>query len=146
VGKCKKKIILYTLLPISSIEEKPPSKCFELFGFDILFNSNYQPKLIEVNLAPSLQVSTPTDHVIKSTLVNSVLDTINFPSLKERENDNFVKIFPFNKETEQASFKLSNFVDSEESLDTILKEIKNAKYIGKKLFETQKIEMKSIID
>jgi len=119
-----KKIILYSLLPLATVEERPPTKCFELFGFDILFDSNYNPNLIEVNLAPSLNVSTNTDKIIKSTLVNAVLDTINFPSLEEKENDHLQKIFPFNKTTEFASMKLANKMDIEESIDVIVEEIR----------------------
>lgn len=45
------------------------SSCFELFGFDILLDSNFKPWLLEVNLTPSLNCDSPLDLSIKSSLI-----------------------------------------------------------------------------
>jgi tubulin polyglutamylase TTLL5 len=45
------------------------NNCFELFGFDILIDSELKPWLIEVNLAPSLECSSKLDFKIKSNLI-----------------------------------------------------------------------------
>ena len=45
------------------------SNCFELFGFDIMIDSNLKPWLLEVNLSPSLAADSPLDLFIKSNLI-----------------------------------------------------------------------------
>lgn len=39
--------------------------CFEIFGFDILLDSDLKPWIIEVNLSPSLSPDSPLDMAIK---------------------------------------------------------------------------------
>ena len=53
------------------------NNCFELFGFDILIDSNFKPWLIEVNLAPSLECSSALDFKIKSNLIQNLLNLVN---------------------------------------------------------------------
>lgn len=53
------------------------NNCFELFGFDILIDSNLKPWLIEVNLAPSLECSSKLDFKIKSNLIQNLLNLVN---------------------------------------------------------------------
>lgn len=42
------------------------SNCFELFGFDILIDSDFKPWLVEVNLSPSLATDSILDMQIKA--------------------------------------------------------------------------------
>jgi tubulin polyglutamylase TTLL5 len=63
--------------------------CFDLFGFDILLDSNLKPWLLEVNLSPSLATDSPLDHRIKSNLVADALTLVGvklFDRKKERMN------------------------------------------------------------
>ena len=53
--------------------------CFEVFGFDILVDSDLKPWLLEVNLSPSLAAESPLDMVIKTTLLT---DTFNMVAIK----------------------------------------------------------------
>jgi hypothetical protein len=50
------------------------NNCFELFGFDILIDSDLKPWLLEVNLSPSLATDSPLDLTIKSTLLTDVFN------------------------------------------------------------------------
>lgn len=49
--------------------------CFELFGFDVLLDSDLSPWLLEVNISPSLHSASPLDLRVKGSLVRAVLNT-----------------------------------------------------------------------
>jgi tubulin polyglutamylase TTLL1 len=48
--------------------------CFECYGYDIIIDANLKPWLVEVNASPSLSATTRSDRMMKSTLINDVLD------------------------------------------------------------------------
>eukprot|EP00758_Cryptobia_borreli_P004250 Tbor_TRINITY_DN4263_c0_g1::TRINITY_DN4263_c0_g1_i1::g.24010::m.24010 len=53
----------------------PESSCyFELYGFDIMFDDECKPWLIEVNTLPSLESSSLKDYVVKSAVVTDFLN------------------------------------------------------------------------
>jgi hypothetical protein len=52
----------------------PQPGTFELFGFDVLLDSDLRPWLLEVNSSPSLAREYTLDHEVKETLL---VDTIN---------------------------------------------------------------------
>ena len=54
--------------------------CFELYGFDILIDSDLKPWLLEVNLSPSLNCEAPIDMKIKSALICDLLNLIGLPA------------------------------------------------------------------
>ena len=47
--------------------------CFELYGFDVMFDENLKPWIIEVNASPSLTASSPTDYELKFGLLEDML-------------------------------------------------------------------------
>lgn len=50
--------------------------CFELFGFDVLLDTNLHPWLMEVNFSPSLHIDSPLDLKIKGELISECLDIV----------------------------------------------------------------------
>uniref|UniRef100_A0A0R3RV02 Tubulin--tyrosine ligase-like protein 5 n=1 Tax=Elaeophora elaphi TaxID=1147741 RepID=A0A0R3RV02_9BILA len=58
--------------------------CFELFGFDILVDTDLKPWLLEVNLSPSLSCDTPLDLQLKSSLVCNVLTLAAVPLVPQK--------------------------------------------------------------
>ena len=68
------------------------SNCFDLFGFDILLDSNLRPWLVEVNLCPSMNNDSPLDHRIKSNLIADALTLIGIRQFdRKKERINIVK-------------------------------------------------------
>ena len=49
---------------------------FELYGFDVLVDSNLRPWLMEINLNPSLNTDTELDLIIKSKLMSDIFTVI----------------------------------------------------------------------
>lgn len=77
-------IIVKTLISCEDIVNTKTSKfmnenhdnCFEFFGFDIMFDDNLKPWLIEVNLLPSLSIPTPIDKKIKLNALGQMFDIV----------------------------------------------------------------------
>ncbi|TRY91785.1 hypothetical protein DNTS_023743 [Danionella cerebrum] len=61
--------------------------CFELYGFDVLIDSNFKPWLLEVNLSPSLACDAPLDLKIKASMISDMFSLVGFvcqdPSLRQ---------------------------------------------------------------
>ena len=55
------------------------NNCFEIYGYDILIDSDLKPWLVEVNLSPSLATESPLDVTIKANLI---ADTFNMIGVK----------------------------------------------------------------
>jgi len=67
------------------------TNCFEIFGFDVLVDSDLKPWLIEVNLSPSMATDSPLDLTIKTNLLT---DTFNMIGVKrfDRKKESLNKI------------------------------------------------------
>lgn len=50
---------------------------FELYGYDVLIDSNLKPWLIEINSSPSMALDNELDHKIKRQLIHDTLRLIN---------------------------------------------------------------------
>jgi len=50
--------------------------CFEMYGFDVLVDSDLKPWLLEVNICPSLSSGSPLDKRIKTKLVADTLTLV----------------------------------------------------------------------
>lgn len=80
-----KDVIIKTVLSVENpivtsmaCGSKHKSACFEVFGFDILIDSNFKPWLLEVNVSPSLSSSSPLDKYIKTLLLSDSLHLTGF--------------------------------------------------------------------
>ncbi|KAL0209579.1 hypothetical protein RCL1_008417 [Eukaryota sp. TZLM3-RCL] len=63
-------------------------RCIELYGFDILIDSDLKPWLIEINASPSLSASDDDDYKLKYRLLEDMLNVLDlegqFPANSER--------------------------------------------------------------
>uniref|UniRef100_A0A8C1YUQ9 Tubulin--tyrosine ligase-like protein 5 n=1 Tax=Cyprinus carpio TaxID=7962 RepID=A0A8C1YUQ9_CYPCA len=63
--------------------------CFELYGFDVLIDSNLKPWLLEVNLSPSLACDAPLDLKIKASMISDMFSLVGkfpFPTGSESQS------------------------------------------------------------
>lgn len=51
---------------------------FELFGIDVILDSELKPWLLEVNISPSLHSSSPLDLYVKGPLVTALLNAVRY--------------------------------------------------------------------
>ncbi|XP_008281028.1 tubulin polyglutamylase TTLL5 isoform X1 [Stegastes partitus] len=67
------------------------TNCFELYGFDVLIDSNLKPWLLEVNLSPSLACDAPLDLKIKASMIADMFSLVGFvcqdPLLRQPRTD-----------------------------------------------------------
>jgi len=92
-------VIIKTILSGEHIVQQAMKKngthrtnCFEIFGFDILIDSDLKPWLLEVNLSPSLATDAPLDMMIKSTLLTDVFNTAGIKRFdRKKESLNKIK-------------------------------------------------------
>jgi len=61
------------------------ANCFDLFGFDILIDSELKPWILEVNLSPSLATDSPLDLHIKSHLIADTFNLVGFRGFDRRK-------------------------------------------------------------
>eukprot|EP01064_Diplonema_japonicum_P001397 TRINITY_DN1089_c8_g1_i1.p1 TRINITY_DN1089_c8_g1~~TRINITY_DN1089_c8_g1_i1.p1 ORF type:complete len:435 (+),score=73.72 TRINITY_DN1089_c8_g1_i1:112-1305(+) len=59
--------------------------CFELYGYDLLVDSSLRPWLIEVNASPSLSFTTPSDRMLKCSVLSDTIDVVVPPGMPDSE-------------------------------------------------------------
>jgi tubulin polyglutamylase TTLL5 len=71
-------ILLLIMKSLLAVDDKISSQpcAFELFGYDVLIDSNCKPWLIEVNSSPSLDRGTQLDQRIKNQLICDIIQLI----------------------------------------------------------------------
>lgn len=67
------------------------NNCFEMFGFDILIDSDLKPWVLEANLSPSLATDSPLDLAIKSNLITDLFNLIGLRKMDRRRDLNKAK-------------------------------------------------------
>ncbi|KAG9283041.1 putative tubulin polyglutamylase TTLL2 [Astyanax mexicanus] len=70
-------IVTLTLLTIAPSIPACPN-CMELFGFDILIDSNFKPWLLEVNFSPALSLDCAADTTVKKGMIHDLIDLMNY--------------------------------------------------------------------
>lgn len=78
-----KDLIIKTIISVEppimeAVDEycKHPKICYELYGFDIMIDSNLKPWIIEVNISPSFSSSSPFDKTLKTKLICDTLTVV----------------------------------------------------------------------
>eukprot|EP00929_Paragymnodinium_shiwhaense_P096941 TRINITY_DN5869_c0_g1_i2.p1 TRINITY_DN5869_c0_g1~~TRINITY_DN5869_c0_g1_i2.p1 ORF type:complete len:695 (-),score=158.93 TRINITY_DN5869_c0_g1_i2:161-2245(-) len=61
---------------ISGAHNSSTNSCFEIYGFDVLVDTDLRPWLLEVNICPSLSSGSPLDKRIKTKLVADTLTLV----------------------------------------------------------------------
>jgi tubulin polyglutamylase TTLL5 len=84
------------------------NNCFEIFGYDIILDSELKPWLLEVNLSPSLACDSPLDISIKANLL---ADTFNMISVRrfDRRKESLNKL---KNRSKIGTLKLNNFIST----------------------------------
>lgn len=67
------------------------NNCFEIFGYDIILDSELKPWLLEVNLSPSLACESPLDTTIKANLIADAFNMIGVKRF-DRRKENMMKL------------------------------------------------------
>ncbi|XP_046462677.1 tubulin polyglutamylase TTLL5-like [Daphnia pulex] len=80
---CIKAIMAATPPVVAACKMFVPNRnnCFELYGFDILVDSDLKPWLLEVNLSPSLGCDSPLDLRVKSAMLSDLLTLVGIPAV-----------------------------------------------------------------
>jgi len=68
-------IVIHSLLSVQKVMIND-KHCFELYGYDILIDTDFKPWLLEVNASPSLTANTMADYDMKFGLLDDLLTLI----------------------------------------------------------------------
>jgi len=92
------------------------SNCFELFGCDVILDSDLNPHLLEVNVSPSLVGSSPLDKRIKGTVIADILHIVGlYPHDPKVSNPK--PIIPYARARPDLTASLSFLKSSSKSLE-----------------------------
>lgn len=68
-------VLIRSLLAVKSVMISD-KRCFELYGYDILLDSDLKPWLLEVNASPSLSFENKQDYETKRKILGDMLNTL----------------------------------------------------------------------
>jgi len=119
---------------------------FELYGYDILIDSDFNPWLMEINLNPSLNVDTKLDYKIKSMLISDIFTLIGIVPYKHNNDekklinylDRMDKNKPKNTRIKKYSHASKNYIENIEIDSDVEDNCMNDKAVS--LFECKKSE------
>ena len=92
-----KEIIICSMKSVSKKVNKFDRKgCFEIFGYDFIFDENFVPYLLEVNTNPGLEISSPLMEMLIPRMIDDAFKlTIDKICLLKRENIEKIKENPY---------------------------------------------------
>ena len=92
-----KEIILYSMKSVkNTINKRDRRLCFEIFGYDFMFDQDYKPFLLEINTNPGLEISSPLIEMLMPRLIDDAFKlTIDKVFLLSQENLEKMKKDPF---------------------------------------------------
>jgi tubulin polyglutamylase TTLL1 len=70
-----KNVIINSLRAVQGVMHSD-KHCYECYGYDIILDSNLKPWLIEINASPSLSTTTEADRILKTKLINDILNVV----------------------------------------------------------------------
>ena len=111
--------------------------CFELFGFDILIDSNLKCWLIEVNSSPSMHRDTLIDDIVKQNLIDDTIQLVNPPKI------NTAALLDILKKRKKQQNKKTNSTQSKQELNKDLNLIFNGepfRELGKNIYNSNYYE------
>jgi len=59
--------------------------CFEVLGFDIIFDTNLRPWILEVNHSPLFSTDSPLDFKIEKNLIADTIKLLNLSLSKKQK-------------------------------------------------------------
>ena len=92
-----KNIIIYTMKSVKNKINKCDRRlCFEIFGYDFMFDVDYKPYLLEINTNPGLEISSPLIQILIPRLIDDAFKlTIDKVFLISNNNLEKMKKNPF---------------------------------------------------
>lgn len=69
------RIIFHSLRAVQNVMIND-KHCFECYGYDIIIDNEMKPWLVEVNASPSLTATTRSDRLLKTALINDLLNVV----------------------------------------------------------------------
>ena len=137
VKRQMKDLIIKTIISVEppimdAVKEscKNPRICYELYGFDIIIDSNLKPWILEVNISPSFSSSSPFDKTLKTKLI---CDTLTLVGIKPTNHEKYERE---EKNKIRTSDALGHKVDDEET-----KTSKNIDDIGSKALDQEDYDL-----
>ena len=101
-----KEIIMHSMKSVANKINKLERKiCFEIFGYDFMFDENYNPFLLEVNTNPGLEISSPLIEMLIPRMIDDAFKiTIDQIFILSKNNIENMK---------QNPYKVDNYDDNE---------------------------------
>ncbi|CAH1796784.1 unnamed protein product, partial [Owenia fusiformis] len=93
------------------------SACFEILGFDIMFDKKLKPYLIEVNHSPSFHTDSKLDKEIKEAMLYDTMNLANFGAIDKRRC-----IEEERRKIKERLFQKNHKKETKEDLDQIQKQ------------------------